>query len=83
MQTEIDQPIRVGAVFGPPDRIRPAWFVWKGRKHLIREVTYTWDQREGTAWIQNFSVSDGANLYHIAYHRDAMTWRLVALEDGG
>ncbi len=83
MITQIDQPIRVGAVFGLPDRIRPAWFIWKGRKHVIREVTYIWDQKEGNSRIQNFAVSDGANLYQMSYQRDAMTWRLVALEDGG
>ncbi len=83
MVTQIDQPIRVGAVFGPPDRIRPAWFIWKGRRHNIKRVTYTWDQKEGNSWIQNFAVFDGSNMYHISYHREAMTWRLVALEDEG
>lgn len=83
MVTRIDKPIRVGVVFEPQGRLRPLWFVWQGRRHIIRQVTYTWGQREGIDLVQNFAVTDGANLYQISYSRDAMAWRLVAVEDGG
>ena len=83
MISQIDKPIRVGAVFEPPDRIRPAWFIWQGRRHLIRDVTYTWTHREGNSWVRNFSVYDGANLYQISYNTGSMVWILVALEEGG
>ena len=83
MVADIGEPIKVGAIFEPPDGIRPAWFIWQGRRHIVREVTYTWGHREGICRVQNFAVSDGLSLYHIAYNREGMNWLLVAIEDDG
>lgn len=83
MVSQIDMPISVGAVFEPPDRVRPVWFMWQGRRYAVTQVTYTWGRREGACRVQDFSVTAGDNLYQISFYRDAMSWRLMAVDDGG
>ncbi len=84
MITEIDEPIKVGVVFGANciggKKIKPVWFIWKERQYHIKEVTYTWTNREGSTSVHYFSVTDGQNLYEIAYNTEAMVWMLMAVE---
>ncbi|MCP3678654.1 MAG: hypothetical protein GY721_14045, partial [Deltaproteobacteria bacterium] len=51
MITEIGEPIRAGVVFGADciggKKIKPVWFIWKERQYRIKEVTYTWTNKEG------------------------------------
>ncbi len=82
MITNIDNPIKVGVIFEHQGSVRPVWFVWKGRRYDIREVTYSWAHREGAGLVQNFAVSDGVNLFQISYYRNESAWRLTAVEDG-
>ena len=87
MITEIDEPIKVGAVFGADSiggkKIKPVWFVWKGRQYRIKEVTYTWANNDGRAVVHYFSVTDDQNLYEISYNTETMVWRLMAVEMEG
>ena len=77
------QIIKVGAVFGGKKKIRPVWFIWEGREHHIKEVTYIWSSREGQSLLYHFSVTDKAdNLYELCYRTDSTTWHLLALEAG-
>ena len=87
MITEIGEPIKVGAVFGADciggKKIKPVWFAWKGRQYRIKEVTYTWTNKEGMACVHYFSVTDGQNLYEISYNTETMVWKLIAIETEG
>ena len=87
MITEIDEPIKVGVVFGADSiggkKIKPVWFVWKERQYRIKEVTYTWTNKDGRASVHSFSVTDGQNLYEISYNTETRVWRLVAVEVEG
>jgi hypothetical protein len=96
MITEIDEPIKVGAVFGADctsptksfwrvggKKIKPVWFAWKGKQYRIKEVTYTWTNKEGRALVHYFSVTDGQNLYEISYNTETMVWKLIAVEVEG
>lgn len=81
METRIEQPIKVGAVFGGKKKIRPVWFIWEGREHHIKEITYIWNSREGRSLLYYFSVTDKAdNLYELCYRTDSATWHLLTLE---
>ena len=84
MITEIDEPIKVGVVFGANciggKKIKPVWLIWKEKQYHIKEVTYTWTNREGSTSVHYFSVTDGQNLYEIAYNTEAMVWMLMAVE---
>jgi len=83
MPTKVEQPIKVGAVFGGKKKIRPVWFIWEDREHRIKEITYTWSSREGRSLFYYFSVTDRAdNLYELCYHTDSATWHLLAFEEG-
>lgn len=83
MIAQIDSPIRVGVIFEPQGRIKPVWFIWRGKRYEIKEITYTWSRRDGASLIQYFTVTDGANIYQISYLKNLSAWRLIALEDGG
>jgi hypothetical protein len=87
MITEIGESIKVGVVFGVNciggKKIKPVWFIWKERQYRIKEVTYTWTNKEGSASVHYFSVTDDQNLYEIAYNTETMVWRLMAVEVEG
>jgi len=79
MDIELNEPISVGAVFSR-SKIKPVWFVWKGRQVRIREITLTWRTRAGRAGILHFSVTDGQGLYEICYNAESFNWRLAKAE---
>ena len=79
MPVEINEPIKVGAVFFRGE-VRPVWFSWNGRQIRIRETTFTWKTREGRASILHFSVTDGQGLYEICYNPESLGWRLSSAE---
>jgi hypothetical protein len=80
MMLQIRENIRVAVIFGPGDRIRPVWFDWRRRKYEVRQVTSTWEERQGAATLFHFAVSDGGNLFELTYNAMAHTWRLAAVE---
>lgn len=73
----------MAVIFGPGNSIRPVWFDWRRRKYEVREVTYSWRERQGEATILHFAVSDGANLFELAYNAAGLTWALAAVDGGG
>jgi len=79
---KIREDIRVAVIFGPGSAIRPVWFDWRRRKYAVREVTYSWQERQGEAAILHFAVSDGASLFELAYDTAGRTWALAAVEAG-
>ncbi len=76
----IREQIRVAVVFGPGDSVRPVWFDWGRRKYTVREVTYTWRERQGETTIFHFAVSDGANLFELVYNVASQLWALTAVD---
>ncbi|PLX77478.1 MAG: hypothetical protein C0615_05200 [Desulfuromonas sp.] len=78
----INTPVRVGAVFGPGNRIKPVWFDWKKRKYTIQEITYRWQEQDGEETAFHFAVSDGNDLFELAYNSGSQIWLLTALEVG-
>jgi len=79
MVLELNENITVGAVFSHGE-VRPAWFLWRGRKYAVGEVTYTWESREGEARLRHFSVSSGANIYTLTYNGLACSWDMKGVE---
>jgi hypothetical protein len=82
MATKIDEPITVGAVFRQGG-VRPAWFIWRGRRYEVREVTMSWATAEGRERIRHVSVTDGASEFELALNQERLTWRLVAVDADG
>lgn len=79
----INEHVKVGVVFGNGRKIKPKWFMWKGRLHKIQSVTYTWTSRQGRAIIYHFSVADGENLYELQYNTETSVWELAQVEIEG
>jgi hypothetical protein len=82
MSTEINEPIQAGIVFDR-GRVQPSWFIWNGRKHVVREVTQRWQTREGREDILHLGVTDGAQCFELAFNQHTLAWRLVSLETEG
>jgi hypothetical protein len=81
---EFDERIELAAVFGGRAKLRPLWFVWKGTKYFIRDVTYYWTTSSGEAVIHHFSVKDeSCNLFEIGYNTRTLVWKLLKLEAEG
>ncbi|HXV21078.1 MAG TPA: hypothetical protein VD811_08840 [Desulfuromonadales bacterium] len=76
----INEPVRVGAVFGPGSHIRPVWFDWRRRKYEIGEVTYRWHEREGATAAIHFTVIAGGALYELVFDTGRQTWVLAGQE---
>ncbi len=74
-QTEINETIDVGAVF-TKKQIKPKWFIWQKRKHIITETTYIWDEDAGSIRIIHFSVTDGSTLFEISLNKKTLVWTL-------
>jgi len=66
--------ITVGAIFQPPARVKPAWFIWSGRKIKILRTNHAWSEREGIATIYHFSVTDGTDTFHLVMNSDTQLW---------
>ena len=73
--TNINKPIQVGAIF-KAGVIAPKWFLWDGRKYIVKKINLAWQRAEGAALIHYFSVSDDCNSYEISFDPKGMTWRL-------
>ena len=78
--TDIGERISVVASFGMPHRIRPLRFRWSGRMFEVRDVTYTWQTKEGQKTIHHFSVSDGRTLYALSFDTQHLVWKMDSLE---
>lgn len=72
---ELNEIIQVLAWFRNT-KITPRWFIWRGRKYKIKQITYNWQERQGGAIINYFSVCSGADLYQISFNNTTSGWRL-------
>ena len=82
MGTEIQEPIKVGAVF-TNGLVKPAWFIWNDRRYEVHEVTMRWQTREGTASVLHLGVTDGASLFELAFNQQTLHWCLASAESDG
>ena len=79
MALDLCERINVGAVFSSGG-VRPAWFMWRGRKYTVSEVAYAWESKEGMARLRHFSVVSGANVYCLAYNPLECSWEIRKVE---
>jgi hypothetical protein len=76
----IGENISVMASFGLSYKIRPVRFKWNKRLFEVKEITYTWQTKEGQNRIYHFSISDGKTLYELSFDTSSLLWRLEKLE---
>ncbi len=73
--TDFDEPVKAGAVFSG-GKVTPKWFSRGGRKHEIKNIEFTWNERSGTQEIINFSVTADAFSAEISFNKKLLVWRL-------
>ena len=67
--------IKVATIF-EKGKQRPVWFIHEGRKYVVKEITYEWQSKEGTAKVYHYAVSDGANVFELVFNDKEMVWQL-------
>ncbi len=72
--------ISVIASFGPSYKIRPVRFRWSGKLLDVKEITYSWNTRDGQKVIYHFSVTDGRTLYELTFAPHSLLWKIENLE---
>ena len=80
MAIQIQEQVKVLAVFGENRKLKPVKFFWKNREYKITSITYIWNSRKGKDTIYHFAVTDGSNLYELTYHSEKLTWNLESVE---
>ena len=73
---EVNERIKVGAVFEGDRRVTTKWFFWRARKHEVRSVEHSWRGKEGETPLLYLTVTDGANVYQIQLNQSTLEWRL-------
>lgn len=66
----------VGAIFGSETRIRPAWFLFGGRKIKVEKTNYVWTERQGRATLHHFSVASCGDIFHLVFSSEDLSWHL-------
>lgn len=82
MSTEIHEPVKAGVIF-EHGSAKPAWFMWNGRRHEVREVTQRWQTKEGAATILHLGVSDGTSVFELTFNQHTLAWQLASVETTG
>ena len=80
MPLDIGESISVIASFGLPYKIRPVRFRWSGKLFEVKEITYSWQTRDGRDNIYYFSVSDGQTLYELSFDTSSLLWKMEKVE---
>jgi len=75
MITEINEPIKVGAVF-TAGRVTVSWFTWKNRRIPVERVTFTWKTNEGAKDRHCFALSNGAEVFEVSFFPGDLRWYL-------
>ncbi len=80
MKMYIGETINVIASFGMPYKIRPVRFRWNGKLFDVKEITYSWQTREGQTKIYHFSITDGKTLYELSFNTTSLLWSIEKIE---
>ncbi len=81
MFTKIDEPVQVKSFFSGGG-IAPRWFLWNGKKIVIKQITQSWEERESGRKTRHFAVYDGQSVFNIIFDPGNLTWTLARISDG-
>ncbi len=80
MVMEVDEKIEVGAIFRR-GKVKPVWFIWKSRRHSVRDVTYEWHERRGENFFHYFQVVADEGIYRVSLDSRSLAWHLEKIYD--
>ena len=82
MIMNINESIKVGAVFAENNKPSPRWFVWQKRKYHIQKITYVWRVKNGGTYLLYFAAADNnGNVYEISFNQKSLEWRLESVKE--
>jgi hypothetical protein len=81
MLMNMHKKVRVGVVF--ENEPRPVWFSLHGEKVPVKDICYRWKERDGSFLIHKYTVTDGTNIFEIAFNTEDSCWYLESIDDGG
>ncbi len=82
MKAVLNDPIKIAVIFSPQG-IRPVWFIRRGQRHHVTQVTMQWQTQEGSASILHVGATDGTHLFELALNQETLIWQLVSIETNG
>jgi len=81
--TNIDEVIQVAMLFRGED-IRPAAFVWNGRRYDVTRILLAHKTRHGDVLRWHFNVETSGNgQAELLFDTLSLSWRLNSLTEGG
>ena len=72
----VQEPVDVGALFRRGAKPAPKWFVWNGRKYVVKAVAMTWASKEGESPLLHYSVTAGADAFDLCLNQKTLLWSL-------
>ncbi|MBM3252617.1 MAG: hypothetical protein FJZ11_07575 [Candidatus Omnitrophica bacterium] len=64
------------SVFFEKGKIIPQSFVWRKNLYQIKQITYFWQERQGSELVSFFSVDTGTDIYQLSFNNNSFGWRL-------
>ena len=77
---QLNEKIQVLALFKAA-KIYPRMFIWNNKKYKIKNITYNWQERQGSEVVNYFSVSTGTDLYQISFNNTSYSWKIDKIID--
>jgi len=74
----LDERIEVLAFFKHA-RIFPQSFTWNRQEYRIEKINYNWQERQGQALVNYFSVSCAGQIYQISFNNSTFRWQIDKL----
>lgn len=75
MIVDVEEKIEVGAIFRR-GKVKPVWFIWKGRRHMVKQITYDWHEKKGETLFHFFQLIAEAGVYKVSLDSRSLTWNL-------
>lgn len=73
--TDVDEPVKVAVVF-EGGKMSPKWFIRQGRKFIVKQTDFIWNEKQGNREIVNFSVTTEGFAAELAFDKKYLTWHL-------
>lgn len=80
MVMEVAEKIEVGAIFRR-GHVKPVWFIWKSRRHSVKDVTYEWHEKRGENFFHFFQLVAEEGIYKVSLDSRSLAWNLEKVYD--
>lgn len=84
MIAAIGERVDVAATFTAAHGLNPKAFIWAGRRYSITRITASWSESAGAHRVYRYAaITDGANIYELAFFSDKLIWLLDRIHTDG